>query len=313
MQIGCVVSAMLAGCGAPPPIGSAGATPQMHASSAHVDRSGSRVRPGSSSQDRLYAGAFHGYSIYVFSYPEGEFAYTLQLKELITGTLCSNSSGDVFVPSGNEVIEYAGGSGQIATLSERKDYVAYGCSVDPTTGNLAVANENVKGGRGVIAIFAGAQGNPAYYSDSAMDTYWYCGYDDQGNLFVDGQGDSRFAELPQGSKKFTNISVPVKSFGQIQWDGEYITVATETAERIYRLKVMGSSARVVSITHLTPSRSSTQPWIEGNTIIRAFSHFRARSSEIGLWKYPGGGRHHMVIKVENKRTDVFGVTVTSGN
>lgn len=303
---------MLAGCGAPPPIGSAGATPQMHASSAHVDRSGSRVRPGSSSQDRLYAGAFHGYSIYVFSYPEGEFAYTLQLKELITGTLCSNSSGDVFVPSGNEVIEYAGGSGQIATLSERKDYVAYGCSVDPTTGNLAVANENVKGGRGVIAIFAGAQGNPAYYSDSAMDTYWYCGYDDQGNLFVDGQGDSRFAELPQGSKKFTNISVPVKSFGQIQWDGKYITIATKTAQTIYRLNIMGSAAKIVSTTRLEPSLSLAQPWIEGNTIIRAFRHLSKYSYKIGFWKYPTGGKHYLLIKSPDKHVDILGVTVSVG-
>jgi hypothetical protein len=176
-----------------------------------------------------------------------------------------------------------------------------------------VASENLAKDRGVIAIFAGAHGKPTYYSDSGMKTFSYCGYDNEGNLFVDSQAEGKFAELPKGSSTFTNIHLSLNSFGQIQWDGEYITVATETAERIYRLKVMGSSARVVSITHLTPSRSSTQPWIEGNTIIRAFSHFRARSSEIGLWKYPGGGRHHMVIKVENKRTDVFGVTVTSGN
>jgi len=294
-------------------MGSAGATHQTHAISVNIDRGGSRVRPSSSSQELLYAAASDGLRIYVFSYPEGEFAYALQLKELITGTLCSNSSGDVFVPTGNAVIEYAGGSSQIATLSERKDYVAYGCSVDPTTGNLAVANENVKGGRGVIAIFAGAQGNPAYYSDSAIATYWYCGYDNQGNLFVDGQGNSRFAELPRGSKKFTNISVPIKSFGQIQWDGEYITVATKTAQTIYRLNIMGSTAKIVSTVRLEPSRSLAQPWIEGNTIIRAFRNLSKYSYKIGFWKYPAGGKHYLLIKSPDKHVDILGVTVSIGS
>ena len=303
---------MLAGCGgSQPPTGSAGATPQTHAIATNLDRGRSRARCGSS-QELLYAAAPDG-DIYVFAYPEGEFFYAFQLKELIAGTLCSNSRGDVFVPTGNTVIEYAGGSGQIATLSERKDYAAYGCSVDPTTGNLAVANESAKGGRGVIAVFAGARGNPTYYSDSAIATYWYCGYDDQGNLFVDGQGDSSFAELPLGSKRFTNISVPVKSFGQIQWDGKYVTVATKTAQTIYRLNIMGSAATIASTTHLGPSRSLAQPWIEGNTIIRVFRRLSKYSYKIGFWKYPTGGKHYLLIKSPDKHVDILGVTLSVGS
>ena len=42
-----------------------------------------------------------------------------------------------------------------------------------------------------------------------MDAVYFCGYDDKGDLFVDGRGSDgfqfRFAELPKGKETFVNI------------------------------------------------------------------------------------------------------------
>jgi hypothetical protein len=307
----CAATALLAGCGgSQAPIGALGAMPQNRIATSHGD--GPRAqRASSTSQSLLYAATYDGLRIYVFSYPYSEFAYSYQLKETIAGTLCSDKSDHVFVPARNSVLEYTQGSGQTSTLSEAPNHQAYGCSVDPVTGNLAVANLNNGRHSGTVAIFAQAQGRPKYYQDSAIGSYSFCGYDDQGNLFVDGQPPNsslgfRLAELPKGGKTFTNITVDSKinSPGQVQWDGKYITVATTTAQTIYRLKIVGSAPTIVSTARLGPNDNHTQPRIQENTIIRATSLSKKRyGNKIGFWKYPGGGKHYLVAKPPDRHAE----------
>lgn len=305
-----VVAALCTGCGASqPPLSTPGAA-KIQIVVAKVDRG--KKRP--SGQELLYAAVSGGYRIYIFSYPEGEFALSLQLKDAITGTLCTDSAGDVFVPAGNVVFEYSFTT-EVNTLTEGNDYQAYGCSVDPLTGNLAVANVLLAKRQGVVAIFSRAQGQPKYYRDPTTGTFWECGYDDKGNLFIDGRGATRLQELVRGGTALQNIKVPIKSFGQVQWDGQYITVATNNAQAIYRLKVTGSTAKIVSTTHLMGSTSDrlAQPWIEGNTVIRPFSHHSKYGSKVGLWKYPSGGMHYLVTQPPDKHSDILGVTVSANS
>ncbi len=65
------------------------------------------------------------------------------------------------------VYEYShGGTQSIATLSDPGS--PYGCSVDPTTGNLAVANTTSSGYYGYygyVAIFPDAEGTATTYND----------------------------------------------------------------------------------------------------------------------------------------------------
>jgi DNA-binding beta-propeller fold protein YncE len=79
---------------------------------------------------------------------------------------CVDKTGDVFVAEfgGNAgtaaILEYAhGGTSPIATLSD-PGYHPESCSIDPTTGNLAVTNDD-----GPLGIYTGAKGDPAYYAD----------------------------------------------------------------------------------------------------------------------------------------------------
>jgi hypothetical protein len=264
----------------------------------------------SSGTDLLYAADISGL-IYVFTYPQGNPVGVLQEFPL-PGTLCSDDQGNIFVPIGDQILEYAhGGSQPIATLQDVAGAKAYGCSVDSTTGNLAVANIQVGDNSGDVAVFQKAQGSPTIYSDQNILRPLFCGYDNKGNLFVDGLGASHFAELPFGSSTFTDLSVRTNdSFGQVQWDGKYITLATRNAGTIYRLKISGSTTKVISKTRLKGLgfRSNSQSWIEGDAII-ATPGTKTYNDKVGIWSYPAGGNPALTL-MPRAHAHLLGVTVS---
>src|SRR3984957_8381240 len=202
----CVATVMLAGCGgSQPPIGAPGAMPQSTARK-------------TSSQDLLYADTDSG-MIFVYSLPDGKFEQSFHVG-LSSVLECSDAAGDVFVTSPNlsgsgSVYEFAhGGSTPIATLADPG--AAYACAVDPTTGNLAVANSNDPGNPydphyGDVAIYAGAQGQPTMYYSSVFTEPFSCTYDHGGNLYIlasaEGYDYPQLARLPHGSGSFERISV----------------------------------------------------------------------------------------------------------
>jgi hypothetical protein len=127
--------------------GAPGAMPQSRAISMHAERSGSWMLPEATSENLLYVSSSSGFSgiVRVYSYPHGRRVGALTSLTYAGGE-CVDSAGDVFIvefsgPSsaGSTVYEYAhGGSTPIATLADPGS--GFGCAVDPTTGNLAVAN-----------------------------------------------------------------------------------------------------------------------------------------------------------------------------
>jgi hypothetical protein len=147
------------------------------------------------------------------------------------------------------------------------------CSVDPTTGNLAVVNlEPGYNSGNNIAIYTGAQGYPTLYRDGDMKQYSGCAYDNNGNLFVEGRNEDyvpQLIELPEGSGPFTTISLSRRLGdeaipGVIQWRGGYLTVAFN-AGRIYSVKVSGTTGKVIKTTHLVGAANNSQPWTLGNS------------------------------------------------
>jgi hypothetical protein len=79
----------------------------------------------------------------VYTCPQGIFVATLGNFSSVH-TMCSDAAGDVFVPEcyRNQMPEYArGGTAPIATINTIYNFPA-DCSVDPTTGNLAVTVYN---------------------------------------------------------------------------------------------------------------------------------------------------------------------------
>ena len=260
------------------------------------------------SQDLLYVGGICG-GVCIFAYPSGKYVASISVPQ--SGFMCTDTGGDVFVTvpqseSVGYIYEYAhGGTQPIQTLSDSG--FPYGCSVDPTTGNLAVANYFAPGskyGHGNVAIYANAQGTPTYYKDPNI--YWYqlCSYDRSGNLLVNGNAEESFtpyAVLPKGSSTFTDITFDESvGFGPIQWDGQHFAIGTgyEGSDTISQVSISGSKGTVVSQTQIIgPIKHVNIPfWIQANKVILLFRPDGRRASWLGYWKYPSGGKPLNVLK-----------------
>jgi hypothetical protein len=251
------------------------------------------MAPEAKSEDLLYLSDVHTNDVYVYAYPGGKLIGTLTSFGQPRSE-CSDSSGDVWIADvgGYDVVEYPhGGTSPIVALSTAG--APEGCSVSPTSGDLAVVDR----GNGVIlSIYhAGVHGqwrDPKVYADSNMRTADFCGYDSQGNLFIDGvdktSGHFHLAELPHGGDALTNITVSQKidGPGQVQWDGTNLAIGDTASapSKIYRFSVSGKSARKVGSTALGGSTSVRQFWIQGRQVIGPDF-----GRDVGFWKYPMGG------------------------
>jgi hypothetical protein len=252
----------------------------------------------------IYVSAEIG-GIGVYSYPTMKLVETLALQQYQTAEgLCSDAGGDVFAtlsyPDG--IYEYAhGGSEPIEELSD--DYGPAACAVDPTTGNLAVANSFGSSGE-KIAIYPDAQGSPTYYS---LDTGYplYCTYDDAGDLFASGYGseDVQLFELPAGGESFTSIGLPQGVYpAAVQWnDGELVaSLGSQYPVDVWRLKIYASSASLVGTTSLQNPTGRAPGWvqfaIQNNKIIMPAG---TNQGILGMWNYPRGGVPARYIRTPN--------------
>jgi hypothetical protein len=297
-SIGCAVGvyvavAVLLGCGgSQSPVGPAVYSGYRVAATGRADAGRSWMAPEAKSEDLLYVSDVQTNDVNVYAYPGHRLVGTL------TGlgqprSECVDTAGDVWIADveGFDLVEYAhGGMKPIAALSTPAR--PNGCSVDPTTGNLAVT-----GGVNhvVVSIYRYYSAHRRWryenrYTDSAMRLAYFCGYDSQGNLFIDGVkgGEFRFAELPPRSDTFTNITLSqsIKSPGQVQWDGNYITVGDSgvSPSVIYQFSISGSSGAEVGSTTLDGTKGVKQFWIQGKTVIGPDGD----NDDVGFWKYPAG-------------------------
>jgi hypothetical protein len=226
-------------------------------------------------EELLYASTIDGHG-FIFSYPRGGVLETFAIAQGsgVWG-MCADAKGDVFVTSersatSSYVYEYAhGGTKPIATLRDQ-GYAVSDCASDPVTGDLAVTNYDDASSKGAnVAIYRHARGAPQRYFDAKMSPA-FCGYDDRGNLFVDGSGEYQLAELARGNAKLENIALneELAGPGGVQWDGKDLAIENDGLTRrfaaIERVAVSNSKGTVVGVTHLhgLANRGRTF-WIEG--------------------------------------------------
>ena len=245
-------------------------------------------------QDLVYASDATSGTVYVLSYPQGKTVDTFSLPNGAGDPRgeCADARGDVWITSldSGEIYEYQhGGTTPVSTLGGTGSAV-YGCSVDAATGNLAAVSPYT----GAAYIWHHAKGLPAVFLSGSR--LYYCGYDSDGNLFMDGTGlNLRFAffELPKHGIAIEAIHLkrPVKSVGQIQWDGTYVSIEESyPPNHIYRVQVSGSSGKVVgTVAFAERMHSLAQSWVAGDAVIVPFSAQGRATNSIGLWKYPNGG------------------------
>ncbi|MGB8965277.1 MAG: hypothetical protein WCB99_06525 [Candidatus Cybelea sp.] len=289
----CIAGALLAGCGgSQPPLGA------MRQSGAIVTRAahgGSWMRQKATTGDLVYITGGCGGTC-VVSYPDGNIVGHLDDGDGLNAGACADSQGNVYISNNNEshseVVEYPhAGATPIATFDlPGKD--AAGCSVDSTTGNLAVMFE---GGVYGVAIFTPASQSPQLYP-APVDGF-SCAYDPSGNLFVGGLGDgtnAALAELPKGTSTFSQLTISktIEGAGQVQWYGNYLSYSSTFGGDpfIYRLKISGTGAEVVKTTRLVHEKWLWYPWIYQNKILAPYTRHGVSARALGIWDYPRGGK-----------------------
>jgi len=306
---------LLASCGPQSPIAGPGGV-NLNAPSAGVGtgRAGSWMDQQAHTKSLLYVSSVLTGDVYVYSYSTQKLLGTLTGFTQPYG-LCADKSANVWIVNdgASQILEYAhGGTSPIATLNDTGEYPE-GCSVDPTTGNLAVTNFYSTSGAGSVSIYAGARGDPQVYSDPGMTNYRFCGYDSNGNLFVDGVNNSSsfvLAELTKGSNSFTNIDFTqnIEWPGGVQWDGKFIAVGDTDTGTIYRTNAAGT---VKGSTQLSGSNYVNQFWIVASSgrMKHKAASIVAPSQDggvLGIYKYPAGGSPTATISV----SEPFGATVS---
>jgi hypothetical protein len=245
----------------------------------------------------------------VYSFPEGQLLQTLT----ISGgpeALCTDKLGDVYIPQGygQIVAEYAhGGTEPIASWGF-PNVTPQACAVDPATGDVAVAGGNQK-----LVIFSPTFGNVTYYSNSAIESYYYATYSAARDLFVvvyTFASGYELWELSKGSSTLKKVALPFDLCCpyDVQWDGKYLAIETSHSSgtaTIDRLAVHDYRAKVEGRVHLTYTQTYTsQFWIEGSTLI----HSDYYSDDVAFFKYPAGGSPTKTIKRVGPY--VVGITVS---
>ncbi len=327
-----VAGAALASCtgsGAPPQQGLVPPA-NVQSGSAHYDRGKSWILPEAKKSDLLYISDLIAQVVDIYDYGKG-----YKLVGQLTGFfnpegLCVDKKGNVYVTNTTndgvyEIIEYAHAATSPSRTINDPDGRANGCSVDPTTGNLAVADfwgpSEVIGN---VAVFPNATGQPTSYSNSNIFYDYFCAYDDKGNLFVDGETEGSvfgLGELAKGGStlKFVNIDQTIYLPGGVMWDGKYLAVGDQVAVKhnftstIYQMSINGSQATTVNTMVLTGSNEVAQFWIPRihDGAKRKYGDRLIGPNQDGkdtlFWDYPSGGSPIATITGE---TDPYGATLS---
>lgn len=318
---------MLAGCAG----GGSALQPQLVPMNvrSHAPMGRSWISPAAKNNDLLYVSDLIAQVVDIYTYKDHALVGT------ITGFfnpegLCSDAAGNVYVTNDtsegvHQITEYAHGSTTALRTINDPDGRANGCSVDPKTGDLAVADFwGPSEGIGNVAVWHNATGTPVSYSNPNIWYYYYCGYDNKGNLFVDGETQGSvfgLGEVKRGGSKlgFINVNETIYLPGGVQWDGKYLAVGDQVAVKrnftstIYQFAIKGSTGTEVSAMVLTSSSYVTQFFIP---FVDASKKHKQGTLLIGpnqngastmIWDYPAGGDPIQTISGE---TAPIGVTVS---
>ena len=147
--------------------------------------------------------------------------------------------------------------------------------------------------RDSLVIFRHATGHPQPYTIPTIYAYYMCGYDDRGNLVVDGygygsHGAAGFAILPHGAQHLQKLTLDPEPAapGGIQWDGKCWAIG-DAYSTIYRFDVTRSKGTKVGTTTLAESSTVFEFFISGDRIV-APEH---ETGKVQIFPYPVSYTH----------------------
>jgi hypothetical protein len=346
---------MLAGCGgSQPPIAAPGAIQQSRAVAAHADRGGSWMLPAATKIKKLlYVSDVDTNDVFVFNYATGALVGQLAGFNYPQGQ-CVDKTGDVWITNnangGNQVsvVEYAhGGTSPIATVVPTGN--PSGCSIDPRTGDLAVANRVIPSQTyGDIEVWTSPSSTPTTYLNRSCGALMSPGYDDTGDLFVEGNINGsppdKVCELPARGSALERVQVLNKAIHDaegVMWDGKYITlsdsnpydksnsgvtavyeaVATKaTAGNAAVLTIVGTTILTDDCFHGQDDSEVMQPFVVGkkNTPenneqgIAVIGGNLVCYTRFDFWNYPAGGNPNRFLKSSPQRPQGQSVSIAAG-
>lgn len=239
----------------------------------HPDHSKSWISPDvKKARELLFASDPGTDDVYIYTLP------ALKLKGTLTGFVypqgeCNDGAGDIWVTTQGsypEIVKLSHAGKILRTLTDPAGYPV-ACAVDPTTGNLAVTNiGGFSSTAGDVLIYADAKGTPTVVSNPSTYSYYFAGYDNSGNLFVDGLtklegGTFVLSECAAGCSGATMTTINI-SGGTIHWPGfvqwyapgGYLAVGDQDCDNIlqscvYAVSISSSSGTITGMTALKNS------------------------------------------------------------
>jgi hypothetical protein len=240
--------------------------------------------------------------VVIYDYRSGARVGQLTLQGY-SHAICSDKAGNVWVSSGaynaEDMLEFAPGStiptAELPTLS------AEACAVDPKNGDLAVVTDGDASRKNNLEVYKGAQGTPKTYSDSNIEVWEFCGYDDRDELLVQGYTNTtenryaRFAELEPGRQKLRtiNITTDYADGSGIQWDGHRFVIGFWDLPAVYQYKIRSSDGYAEQMGE-TKIAVDQNYWLQtfavhGDTLVAASTDDGEPSGqEIAGYPYPAG-------------------------
>ncbi len=324
LRLACIVTAAALGaCGLPhgEPIaeatGSADATYATAAGGAtRPDRAPSWTLVGAKSAAKLlYVSDLETFDVDVYSFP------SLARIGKLTGFNepqgeCADADGNVWIASTRDykMYEFAhGGRRPIVTLTDPLGYPA-GCAIDPTSGNLAVANIEDYSGAASVLIYKHARGTPAVYSNPNQITNYFAGYNGKGDLYVSGKTSHKaysLSVLTHGRSSMSSVAIRSGTLyfpGTVAWHGATLVLGDQKCRQratscLYQLTVSGTTARITHSIALHEACDVAQAWV-GSTKISGgdYDYCGKGSSSVNIWPYPAGG--HAIKHVTGLRMPV---------
>jgi hypothetical protein len=349
--LGCVALAMLAGCGGSrPPT----AIPQGASNVVQVGRSQS-----SFDSPKKVAGGY----LYVSNYQYDEIVlYRYDPKTMTLAGIgqispqsirtplgsCSDARGNVYVVGGagtgdtGAIVELAFGTVTVMQTLSDDSGPPSGCSVDPTTGNLAVTNQSSYYTNSYhlaqVLIYKNGSGTPEQINACAYNGT--AGYDPKGNLWLECENKEIISieKLPKGGSSFQPVTFDetYQYVGAIQWDGKYLDVSFGSVNNtnlwtmgIYQTAISGSTLTTVhAITFqrgpkkrggrgcnsglifsqwaMISKKADDLPTGQGKQLLAANEVCKS----LDVWKYPAGNRPERFLNEPVKYKDYEPNSVT---
>ncbi|HEY6485747.1 MAG TPA: hypothetical protein VIX83_05140 [Candidatus Cybelea sp.] len=238
-----------------------------------------------------YVISFYGSFASIFNYPKS----TNQIGTInnVGGQGCTNvlygygKKTFWIVAGSDQITEYRVPQKPIKTLSVPSSSMPSSCAMN-SSGDLAVGILD-GANTGDIAIFKHASGSPKFIG-TPLGREYFDGYDPQGNLFFDGftPGSSfQLDEIPEGSStaKTITTSNTIEFPGSVQWDGTYMTVFDQIANKLYQYSISGTKATLKGTVSFSGSSDCAQTWI-----VKGLVYCGDAGADNGsVFKYPAGG------------------------